>query len=251
MYALLSAGEDGGSFVAARDPVGIKPLYWRRAAARSATCASPRRSPPSTPTGAPTSRRSRRATTGRPDGRAAALRRARSCPPARAATATEAGRSPREDDLDETRERSSRRRPPADGRRPGGRVPLRRPGLDAGRRDRRALCAERGQRLQTFAVGVEGSPDVLAARQAAEYLDTDHHERLYTAEEALAARAAGRARDRALRRLAGAQRRAELPAGRDDRPPREGRAHRRGRRRAVRRLQYLRDFADPDSCTTS
>jgi asparagine synthase (glutamine-hydrolysing) len=34
---------------------------------------------------------------------------------------------------------------------------------------------------------VEGSPDVLAARQAAQYLGTDHHERLYTAEEALAA----------------------------------------------------------------
>ena len=28
MYALLSARPDGGGFVAARDPVGIKPLYW-------------------------------------------------------------------------------------------------------------------------------------------------------------------------------------------------------------------------------
>ena len=36
-----------------------------------------------------------------------------------------------------------------------------------------------------FAVGVEGSPDVRAARQAAAHLGTDHYERLYTAEEAL------------------------------------------------------------------
>ncbi len=34
---------------------------------------------------------------------------------------------------------------------------------------------------------MEGSPDLLAARKAAEYLNTDHHERVYTAEEALAA----------------------------------------------------------------
>jgi asparagine synthase (glutamine-hydrolysing) len=43
---------------------------------------------------------------------------------------------------------------------------------------------ERGQRLQTFAVGLEGSPDLLAARTAAEHIGTDHHERVYTAEEA-------------------------------------------------------------------
>jgi asparagine synthase (glutamine-hydrolysing) len=45
--------------------------------------------------------------------------------------------------------------------------------------------AEQGERLQTFAVGTEGSPDLLAARVAAEYLGTDHHERIYTAREAL------------------------------------------------------------------
>ncbi|HEY2637432.1 MAG TPA: asparagine synthase-related protein, partial [Solirubrobacteraceae bacterium] len=42
-----------------------------------------------------------------------------------------------------------------------------------------------GQRLQTFAVGLEGSPDLLAARQAAAALGTLHRERVYTAEEAL------------------------------------------------------------------
>jgi asparagine synthase (glutamine-hydrolysing) len=45
--------------------------------------------------------------------------------------------------------------------------------------------ARYGQQLQTFAVGVEGSPDLVAARQAADYLGTQHHERTYTAQEAL------------------------------------------------------------------
>ncbi|MGI8580499.1 MAG: asparagine synthase-related protein [Solirubrobacteraceae bacterium] len=47
--------------------------------------------------------------------------------------------------------------------------------------------AESGDRLPTFAVGLEGSPDLLAARQAADYLGTDHYERIYDAEDAIAA----------------------------------------------------------------
>lgn len=47
--------------------------------------------------------------------------------------------------------------------------------------------ARPGERLKTFAVGLEGSPDLEAAREAAEFLGTEHHERLYTAEEALEA----------------------------------------------------------------
>jgi asparagine synthase (glutamine-hydrolysing) len=43
---------------------------------------------------------------------------------------------------------------------------------------------ERGMTLMTFAVGLEDSPDILAARAAAEYLGTDHHESVYTADEA-------------------------------------------------------------------
>jgi len=43
----------------------------------------------------------------------------------------------------------------------------------------------RGERLKTFAVGTEDSPDLLAARQVAEFLGTEHHERIYTAEDAL------------------------------------------------------------------
>ncbi len=46
--------------------------------------------------------------------------------------------------------------------------------------------ARHGERLQTFAVGVAGSPDLIAARAAAEFLETEHHERSYTAAEALA-----------------------------------------------------------------
>ena len=44
---------------------------------------------------------------------------------------------------------------------------------------------ERGERLKTFAVGLEDSPDLEAARSVAEYLDTEHYEKVYTAEEAL------------------------------------------------------------------
>jgi asparagine synthase (glutamine-hydrolysing) len=43
---------------------------------------------------------------------------------------------------------------------------------------------ERGQTLKTFAVGLEGSPDLVAARSVAEHLGTEHHECVYTAEEA-------------------------------------------------------------------
>jgi len=46
--------------------------------------------------------------------------------------------------------------------------------------------ARHGELLQTFAVGLEGSPDLLAARAASEYLETEHHERVYTAAEATA-----------------------------------------------------------------
>src|SRR3954452_2640714 len=40
--------------------------------------------------------------------------------------------------------------------------------------------ADRGERLKTFAVGLEASPDLLAARAAADCLGTEHHERVYT-----------------------------------------------------------------------
>jgi asparagine synthase (glutamine-hydrolysing) len=48
-------------------------------------------------------------------------------------------------------------------------------------------CRARGRTLKTFAVGTEGSSDLLAARVVAEHLGTEHHEAVYTAEDAAAA----------------------------------------------------------------
>ncbi|MEJ2870039.1 asparagine synthase (glutamine-hydrolyzing) [Actinomycetospora sp. OC33-EN08] len=45
------------------------------------------------------------------------------------------------------------------------------------------VAAEKGETLPTFAVGTEGSGDLLAARAVAEYLGTDHHEIVPTAED--------------------------------------------------------------------
>jgi asparagine synthase (glutamine-hydrolysing) len=47
--------------------------------------------------------------------------------------------------------------------------------------------AREGERLQTFAVGTEGSADLMAARVVSRHLDTDHHERIYDAREAVRA----------------------------------------------------------------
>lgn len=45
----------------------------------------------------------------------------------------------------------------------------------------------RGERLQTFAVGTEDSPDLAAARVVADALGTDHHEAILSADDSLAA----------------------------------------------------------------
>src|SRR5690625_2598681 len=47
------------------------------------------------------------------------------------------------------------------------------------------IAAERNVSLPTFAVGMQGSDDLLAARTVAEYLGTDHHELVYTAQDAI------------------------------------------------------------------
>jgi asparagine synthase (glutamine-hydrolysing) len=44
---------------------------------------------------------------------------------------------------------------------------------------------ERGLRLQTFAVGTPESPDLAAARLVAEHIGSEHHETTYTAQDAL------------------------------------------------------------------
>jgi asparagine synthase (glutamine-hydrolysing) len=180
MYALLSATADGGSFIAARDPVGIKPLYWARrgnqarfASEISAFDPAWRPAVESFPPGHYwTSERG--------------LQRFADAVPNDVPDGDR--QEPTLEDLEETREvlvDSVRRQMMGD-------VPVGvflSGGLDsslvaaiAARR-----CADHGERLQTFAVGMDGSPDVLAARQVAEHLGTDHHERLYTSEEAVAA----------------------------------------------------------------
>jgi asparagine synthase (glutamine-hydrolysing) len=180
MYAILSATADGRSFVAARDPVGIKPLYWARRdgavrfASEMAAFDEPWRPrieafPPGhhwTPEGG--LRRFAQAVPGAPPD-------------------LSHNPEPGASDLEETREvliASVRRQMMGD-------VPVGvflSGGLDSTLVAAIAAryYAERGERLQTFAVGTEGSPDLLAARHAAGYLGTDHRERIYTAEEALA-----------------------------------------------------------------
>jgi len=44
-----------------------------------------------------------------------------------------------------------------------------------------------GERLKTFAVGTEGSADLMAARVVARHLNTEHHERVYDSREAIRA----------------------------------------------------------------
>ncbi|NGN64263.1 asparagine synthase (glutamine-hydrolyzing) [Streptomyces sp. A7024] len=47
--------------------------------------------------------------------------------------------------------------------------------------------ARQGRRLKTFAVGTAGSPDLLAAREAAAFLGTEHHEAVFDGKMAIAA----------------------------------------------------------------
>jgi asparagine synthase (glutamine-hydrolysing) len=50
-----------------------------------------------------------------------------------------------------------------------------------------ALASRHARKLHTFAVGFEGSPDLVYARQVAEYVGSVHHELLVTIDELLAA----------------------------------------------------------------
>ncbi len=185
MYAFLMAGEDG-TFIAARDPVGIKPLYWARR---------------------------------EPDGlvRFASEMRAfdedwqpavESFPPGHYWTPEKGlvrfGRAvPEEGDLEafdgpgepgaeipgQILEKVRDRLVRTVERQMMGDVPV---GVFlSGGLDSSLVAAiaarwyeRRGERLKTFAVGLEDSPDLLAARAVAEHLDTEHHESVYTAEDA-------------------------------------------------------------------
>jgi asparagine synthase (glutamine-hydrolysing) len=183
MYAFIAAGTDG-QFVAARDPVGIKPLYWARREG-DIRFASEMRAfdaawlplveffPPGhywTPE--------------------EGLVRFEHAVPSRALKpypGPDTPDAPMPDDmLRETREvivSSVDRQLMAD-------VPVGvflSGGLDSSLVA--AIAADylhaRGQRLQTFAVGTADSGDLLAARQVAEHIGSEHRERIYTAEDAL------------------------------------------------------------------
>src|SRR5215213_287306 len=145
MFAFLITGEDG-TFIAARDPVGIKPLYW---ASRDGLV------------------------------RFASEMRSFDGP-------GEPGAKIPDEILEKVRNRLVR----TVGRQMMGDVPV---GVFlSGGLDSSLVAAiaarwyeERGEKLETFAVGLADSPDLLAARAVAEYLDTEHHESIYTAENAL------------------------------------------------------------------
>jgi len=179
MFALLAAGPDG-SFVAARDPVGIKPLYWARenghvqfASEMAAFDVDQQALVEVFPPGH----------YWMPE---VGLERFADAVPDNGSHP--AGRATVEREREETRQvlvDSVHRQMMGD-------VPVGvflSGGLDstlvaaiAARR-----LAEQGERLQTFAVGTDASPDILAARVAAEHLGTEHRERIYTAQEALEA----------------------------------------------------------------
>ena len=177
MYAFLAAGEDG-RFVAVRDPLGIKPLFWARRGG-SVRFASEMRAfdpewrphieafPPGcywTPEGGV-----RRFAQAVPD-----EVRAPPAGPDRSAA------EPPEDVLAATRAVlvSS-----VEGQMMGD-VPV---GVFlSGGLDSSLVAAiaaryleRRGERLKTFAVGRDGSADLKAARAVAEHLGSEHHERVY------------------------------------------------------------------------
>src|SRR5215210_3504715 len=172
MFAFLAAGDDG-TFVAARDPVGIKPLYWaqRAGAVRFASemAAFDADWLPHVDVFPP-------GHAWTPDG---GLERF-----ARAVPAEATGGVPSRDELRNIIVQSVRRQLMGD-------VPVGvflSGGLDS---TLVAAIAARelpeGEKLQTFAVGAEGASDIEAARKAADFLGSEHHERVYTQQEALAA----------------------------------------------------------------
>ena len=175
MFAFVMAGDDG-RFIAARDPVGIKPLYWaeRDGEVRFASemaAFEPDWQPhvEAFPPGhywTPEDGLVRCAWAVRPDLREPHI-------------------YAEEDLLTRTREVLV----DAVERQMMGDVPV---GVFlSGGLDSSLVAAiaqkylrERGQVLKTFAVGLEGSPDLIAARAVSEYLGTEHHESVYTADDA-------------------------------------------------------------------
>ena len=182
MFAFLAAGDDG-RFVAARDPVGIKPLYWaqRDGEVRFASemAAFEDDWQPDIEVFPPGHYWT-------PD--EGLCRFAAAVPPAGQEAdpgPLEPGQPVPRDVLDSTREVLV----DAVERQMMGDVPVGvflSGGLDSSlvAAIAQRYLAERGQQLKTFAVGTEDSPDLIAARAVADYLGTEHHESVYTAEDA-------------------------------------------------------------------
>jgi asparagine synthase (glutamine-hydrolysing) len=187
MFAFIVAGEDG-RFIAARDPVGIKPLYWARrngsvrfASEMSAFAPDWMSDVESFPPGChwtPGGGVERFASAVPDSGEGA--------PAARAVWSDAA--EPPEEALVQTR----RILVGSVERQMMGDVPV---GVFlSGGLDSAIVAAiaarhlERdGERLKTFAVGTDGSADLLAARVVARHLGSEHHERVYDAGEAVRA----------------------------------------------------------------
>jgi len=184
MFAFVMAGGEAG-FLAARDPVGIKPLYWARHDGGVAFASEMAAFDPGL--------RSR--IEAFPPGHywtpAAGL--ARFAPPVSSALRSTAPSAiaPRDVPADALM-RTRWTLVDAVERQMMGDVPVGvflSGGLDSSLVAAIAAryLARHGELLQTFAVGTEGSADLLAARHVAEFLETEHRERVYTAEEAIAA----------------------------------------------------------------
>src|SRR4051794_38917487 len=174
MFAFVMAGRDG-RFVAARDPVGIKPLYWARRGESVRFASEMHAFDPEW----------QAAVAPFPPGCAwtpeAGLVRFASAVPAAIEPVTdpEALLQGTRDVLVHAVEAQMMGDVPVGVFLSGG--------LDSSLVAAiAARCARRrGRRLQTFAVGTEESPDLAAARTVAEHLGCDHVEVTYTAAEAL------------------------------------------------------------------
>jgi asparagine synthase (glutamine-hydrolysing) len=185
MFAFIVAGEDG-SFVAARDPVGIKPLYWARRDGRARFASELRAFDEEWQPDVEAFPPGHYWTPGE-----GLVRFAFAVPRDREGFEPFEGPSEPGAPVPEEILRKVRDRLIATvERQMMGDVPV---GVFlSGGLDSSLVAAiaarwyeRRGERLKTFAVGLEDSPDLLAARAVAEHLGTEHHESVYTAEDAV------------------------------------------------------------------
>jgi asparagine synthase (glutamine-hydrolysing) len=190
MFAFLVAGEDG-RFIAARDPVGIKPLYWARPPGRDGGVRFASEIAAFAPDWLAHVEAFPPGCHWTPDGGikrfASAVPQSGEGAPAARAVWSPAGEPP-DEALAATRDvvaGSVRRQMMGD-------VPVGvflSGGLDSAIVAAIAArhAARHGEPLQTFAVGTQGSADLLAARVVARHIGSEHRERVYDAGEALRA----------------------------------------------------------------